>query len=391
MMGDASRLRIFFFHAYPHQYAGAQRVVCALGTAFEERGHRTVVVTPERGPFLARLADAGIECRVVRAPSPWRRYGGALEGALAVPALATLPLYWLRLAHALREWRPDVLHCNDHRGMLLAGPAACLAGVPLLWHVHGAYGSEAINRMGVRLAGRVIVVSRATMLEQPALAREAGGKVAVVHNGLLPADKASRPVASGRCRQGSPTIVCGARVHPEKGLDVLVRASALLAAEFPAIRVNIVGNVQAGYEEHARALRDLAEHLGVEARVNLVGPVRDPLCCWRDATVYVQPSRAEPFGLCVLEAMSVGTPVVVTSVGGLQETVDDGVTGLRVPPEDPAALAQAIRRLVRDEALARRLVSEAKRRLDERFSCQAMVERFLSEYRFLARRGGRRA
>src|SRR6266487_4458018 len=160
-----------FFHAYPHQYAGAQRVTHVIAKELQTRGYETRVVTPADGPFVGRLHDDGIGTQAVGAPAVWTRYGGALEGPLAAPALATLPVYWLKLSRAIGAWRPSILHCNDHRGVLLAGPAARLARVPVVWHVHGAYPSKPINLLGGTLAARVLVVSAATLAEMPVLNR----------------------------------------------------------------------------------------------------------------------------------------------------------------------------------------------------------------------------
>jgi len=135
-----------------------------------------------------------------------------------------------------------------------------------------------------------------------------------------------------------------ARPHPEKGLDVLVDALALLP---PDVTLRLVGvDPGSGLE-------------GLD-RVELVGWCDDPLAAVADAWVYVQPSRSESYGLALAEARAVGLPTVVTDVPGLREQVQPDVDGLVVPSEDPVALAAAITRLLDDRALAARLGAAAR-------------------------------
>ena len=96
-------MKVMFFHAYPHQYAGAQRVVELLTQGLSRHGVQSWVTLPDEGPFPDRLREKGIEVRVVSGPRLWRRYGRALEGPMAAPALGVLPSYWLRLARAIKH------------------------------------------------------------------------------------------------------------------------------------------------------------------------------------------------------------------------------------------------------------------------------------------------
>lgn len=373
-------MNVVFFHAYPHQYAGAQRLTQALAGELERRGHTATVVVTDEGPYAERLRADGTRMRVVAAPAAWRAYGRSLERRGAAAAVASLPGYWRRLRRAFSALAPDVVHVNDHRGILLAAPAAALARKPIVWHLHGSYPSRAITLLGRLLASRIVVVSAATRDEQPWLPR--GRKVVVLHNGLI-AEHAEPPARNGGTRK---LLATGARHHPDKGLDVLLRAAAIVRERDPQIHVVIAGAPQPGYEAHEQELQALTSELGLEDTVTFAGLVRDPLELWRSADVYVQPSRREPFGLCVIEAMSVGTPVVTTGVGGMREIVEPNRNGLQVEADDPPALAAAIRSVLDDPELASRL-SAAGRARAEAFSMPAMVDRLLEIYEQAA--GGR--
>jgi glycosyltransferase involved in cell wall biosynthesis len=371
-------MRLLFFHAYPHQFAGAQLLTLALARELIRLGHDVLVVVPDDGPFADRLRDEAVPTRIVRAPPQLRLYGRRLESrAKALAALTVLPGYWLRLRGAMRSWRPDVVHVNDHRGALVGAPAARLARLPVVWHLHGPYRSNALTLLGGALARRIVVVSEATRRDQPGLERFAS-KTKVVHNGLLTESATGSTPTSGMPRDGE-LVVTGARLHPDKGIDVLLQAAGELRERFPRLRVVVAGAPQPGYELHHAELLELRRELRLEQTVEFCGLLRDPLDLWRQADVYVQPSRREPFGLGVLEAMSVGTPVVATSAGGLAEVVEPEVSGLQVTSEDPAELATAIGRVLSDSRLAARLARSGVERA-RAFSKERMVAQLLDIY-----------
>jgi len=372
---QARSMKVVFFHAYPHQYAGAQRLTHALARELAARGHDATIVLTDEGPYAERLAADGTAVRIAPAPQAWRAYGRALEQSGAAKALASLPRYWLRLGRAFRALDADVVHINDHRGMLLAGVGAKLAGKPVVWHLHGSYPSRAITLLGRLVSSRIVVVSEAMRAEQRSL--PTGAKVEVLHNGLV---RGHVPDAPASRADGAKLVVTGARHHPDKGLDVLMRATAIIRGREPGVRVVIAGAAQPGYEAHSAELYSLRESLALRDTVDFSGSVADPLELWQSADVYVQPSRRESFGLGVLEAMSVGTPVVTTAVGGLCEIVEAGRSGLQVAADDPEALAAAIEAVLSDERLAATLSVHGRERAGE-FSMDRMVERLLAVYR----------
>jgi glycosyltransferase involved in cell wall biosynthesis len=140
-----------------------------------------------------------------------------------------------------------------------------------------------------------------------------------------------------------------------------------------------------GAERHR--LHGLARGLGVQDRVLFLGQRHDIPELLAVCDVVVVPSLDEGLSVAVLEAMALGRPVVATAVGGTPEAVHDGVTGLLVPPANPAQLAAAIRRIIEDGALAERLGDAARARAEAAFSAARMVERISAVYDdLLARR-----
>jgi glycosyltransferase involved in cell wall biosynthesis len=165
-----------------------------------------------------------------------------------------------------------------------------------------------------------------------------------------------------------------------KGINDYLKAIALLAGPFAEARFVIVGDGAS-----RRELEEQARLLGLAGRVVFTGTRLDVAAILSQAAISVAPSLSEGLSNVVLESMAAGVPVVATRVGGTPEILDDGVTGLLVPPCDAPALAGAIGRLLGNEALARRLGEAARARAVNRFSMHHMVRQTEGLYRALLR------
>ncbi len=159
----------------------------------------------------------------------------------------------------------------------------------------------------------------------------------------------------------APLVLCVARLVPEKAPDVLLEAFALCAKEFPECRLVLVGE---GVLE--AALRAQAARLGIAEQIDWCGLVEDPRPHYDTAQVFVLPSRIEGMPNALLEAMGCGLPVIVSDgTPGPLEVVEGGVTGLVVPVNDAVALAAALRLMLSDAQLRRRLGMAARERVLE--------------------------
>lgn len=170
-------------------------------------------------------------------------------------------------------------------------------------------------------------------------------------------------------RTTSPFILTVGRLVEDKALDVLLEAFARAGDEFKEWRLSVVGEGLLG-----DSLRAQARALGIAGRVDWHGVVRDPYLFYRAAHVFALPSRVEGTPNALLEAMSCGLAVVVSDgAPGPLELVEDGVTGLVVPVNDPVRLAAALRRLGNDGALRMRLGAAARERVTEYDLPQALA------------------
>jgi glycosyltransferase involved in cell wall biosynthesis len=288
---------------------------------------------------------------------------------------------WLRfllhLAWVLRRQRIQIIHTNSYVPGNYARLAAALVRTPLIIdHWHGFSRFSRKRRLICRLLGRVTDLSLAVSegVRDYLLARCAldPAKVRVLHNGVdLARLHQHRPRAEVRQELGFPEAarVVGlvARLdHWGKGHKEFFTALAALKDRYPMEALIIGGGRREG------EMRRLAADLGLAGRVRFLGQRRDIPDLLAALDIFVLPSHSEGVSLALLEAMAAGLPVIATKVGGLPEVVRDGENGLLIPPQDSAALAQALARLLADQDLAKKLGENARRDVAANFSLERL-------------------
>ena len=372
--------------------AGGQNVhVAALATELGRLGTEVVVHT--------RRDDPSLPARVPLAP------GVVVDHVDAGPAdllpkdelLPHMGAFTEQLAETWAEWRPDIVHghfwMSGRAAVAAAGPGvAVVQTFHALGVVKRRHQGEADTSPPERLAAesdlarrvdRVVATSTAEVFE---LARMgvAADRVSVVPCGVdlgrFRPDGPAEPRLDGRRR-----VVVVSRLVARKGVaDVIAALAGLPDTELVVAGGPAAAELQADPE--ARRLLDVARAAGVADRACLRGRVgRDRLpALLRSADVVACVPWYEPFGLVALEAMACGVPVVAAAVGGLCDTVVDGVTGLHVPPRRPEAIAAAVRRLLDEPARARAMGAEGARRARGRYGWEQVARATLAVYREVA-------
>ncbi len=345
--------------------AGSERALLALVGGLRERGLDAQVVCAEPGGLADRLRAAGYTvypapawpAELDRRRSPLRFLRWRRQQVAAVSA-------------ALAACRPQVLHVNAAGGVLAAVLARRTAAptVPVVAHLRHLYRDRRAC-LGFGSVARIVAVSEAARRVLPQRWQE---RTLVIHDGVsLPVDVPVRlPPALGL------SVVVAGRVAPDKGQDVLLDALALLAARGPCPAATLTLDDRSDRAVAAFRARVLARAAALPG-VTTVPWSHDQPTLLAGHDVVVVPSRREALGLVALEAMAVGTPVVAARVGGLAELVEDGASGLLVPPEDPTALAAALARLAGDRELWARLSRGGVER-SRRFSVEATTDGVLA-------------
>lgn len=336
-----------------------QALLTALGQS--ARGHQVAVACREGGALEERLQQAGLPAHPI-----------AFRGDLS-------PLAALSLARVLRSFRPDVAQLHD--------PHAISAGLMAIRLQPGGrvIGTRRVDfplrsplsRRKYRSCARVIAVSRAiaAILEKAGVP---GEQVRVVYEGVParpPTPGGREALASLGIPEGAPVVGNVAALAEHKDHATLLSAMSKVLEDVPEARLVIVGD-----GELRGALEAQAASLGLGDRCVFAGFRKDIDALIPAFTVFCLPSSSEGLGTSLLDAMSFARPVVATSAGGIPEAVEDGVTGRIVPVGDPGALARALVALLRDAAGRDAMGQAGRRRFEERFTADRMVDETLGVY-----------
>jgi glycosyltransferase involved in cell wall biosynthesis len=281
---------------------------------------------------------------------------------------------WFRGIRQLRHY--DVLHltlfASRHPVSLMAyaaWPARVIlvdqssGSLPRLGPI-GLLKHQLLNPLTSARVSRIVGVSDFVRARATAEMHLSPRKATTIYNGV---DLGRFTAAEPNHPEGSFQVACVANLIPEKGVEIAIRAHAMLG--LPHCRLVVIGDGP----ERAR-LEALTEDLGTRSQVSFLGLRDDVHLVLRQSHVCVHPATwAEAFGLTITEAMASRCPMVASDVGAIPELVVHGVTGLLVPPGDPAALAAALRRLHDDPALGSRLAANARRRVEAKFTLERCV------------------
>ena len=332
-----------------------------------ERYDVTLGCLRARGPLLEKLAGTSVSVREFYPKGGFDSIHGMYQ--------------MFRLAIFLRRGGFQIVHTHDLYANLLGIPAAALARVPVIISSQRDLAHLDLYKTRRRVWLRRLqklstaVLTNANAVRDAVLAENyfPAEKVRVIHNGV-DMERFSREsgdrdwLAPGESKE--KWIVLVGNMHSDvKGHPWLIAAAGAITREFPDVRFILVGDGS----ERKNLERQVAE-LGLEGHFSFLGR-RDDVprvlgCC----DIAVLPSKAEGLPNAVLEYLAVGLPTVASRVGGNAEIVQDGKTGMLVPPEDSAALAEALLRLLRDPELAASLAKNGREYVASEFSFQRMIQ-----------------
>ncbi len=395
-------------------FGGTAKYLGDLVSLLDPERYAVQVVACREGPFIEQLRTRGIA--VTLAPLwrfPWGQepHETGRERAWASwPVVGTLAAYaWHAVNTAaqlcvmvpvitawLAQRRIRLVHLNNevlsHLPLLCA---ARLAGCRVVCHLHGWRPFTRTERLAIRLVDELICISDAGARFHEA--QLDGRRVLAIPNGLranghldgLPArrDAARRKLALA---PEDVAIAIVGRLVPWKGHEVYLQALASVLPRHPNAVGLIVGHDPSDGAQHEAKLRRIAEDLGIAPRIRFVPWQEDVWSVYAAADLIVHASTdPEPFGLVILEAMAAARPVVATASGGVVDLVQDGETGLLVPPRDPAAMAAAIARLLEAPGYAEQLAAHAGTRARERFTMDRNAQQVMAVYDRLLQGGAR--
>lgn len=351
-------------------WRGGEQQALYLAEGLRRRGVENLCVGQPGKPYVERCAAKGLAVEEVRTHGEADPVGAA------------------RLRRLIRSWRPDVVHMHTSHAHTLGVAAARTSGRGARTVVSRRV-DFSIYRNALRLSwlkyrfgvDRYVAISRGVR-DQMVRDGIPAGRIRIVHSGIDLARFEGVEPAAVRAEFGFPPgtriVLDVAAFGWHKAQEFLVRATPEILRRHPGTRVLLVGEGEC--EPRVRAE---AAALGLEREIVFTGFRTDVPSLLAACDVFVMCSVLE--GLCtsLLDALALRRPAVGSAVGGIPEVLLDGVTGLLVPPRDPAALADAVCRVLGDAELAARLGGEGRRHVEREFTVDSMVEGTLGVYREL--------
>jgi glycosyltransferase involved in cell wall biosynthesis len=360
---------------------GAEKALADIALNLDhERFNVTVCATRSAGNYQPLLDAAGITTFVQGRNGRWD--------------LAQ----WWKLARLLRREHVDILHTHLFGSNTLGRLLGRLGGVPvIIAHEHWSTISPRqaqVDRLLYRLSSHILVPSKASKQLVMQTEKIPASMISVLYNGV-DTDRYTPPTPDARTEArhefGIPDdaflIGLVGRLSPEKGgVDTLIRAVYRLYSQRPDVRLLIVGDgpVRVELEKLNTELQARAQE--PSSPVVFAGARQDIPQLLGAIDIFVLPSLNEALPIVILEAMSVGLPVVATSVGGVPEIVQDGVTGLLVPPGAEDALLDALSRLAHDPMLRGKLAQAGREQVRANFTINQMARNVETIYEELIAR-----
>ena len=377
---SVSSLRICFLTPqYPPETGGISTYVYNLAKGLTERGHIVDVVARQTKDITGYEINEGIS--IHRSP------------LLALPA-AHLFTHGFLSTIVVRKCRPDILHVNQPGTFFPGDPQ-----IPVVTTFHTTIDQEKaafscrslyglyvnfmwpaikfIEEYTIEKSGRLVAVSQQTAKKLIETHPRRVSKIEVIFNALP-----DEWFQIERRDRGNLLLFAG-RLSEIKGVEYLIEAMPIVKREFPDVRLILVGDgeLRGKLERRVRSFR-LGETVTFEG--DLDQSMLIPL--YSMATALVLPSFYENCPFSILQAFASGVPVVATQIGGINELIDDGETGLLTPPRDSYALASAISRMLADAQLRRRISDKAKEFAYKNLQLKMAIDRFERIYSDLANR-----
>jgi len=347
-------------------WRGGQRQVLFLHRGLLGLGVRSRLVCSRGGELLRRAHREGLPAEGLPLRGEWDLWSA------------------LRLARIARREGVSVLHAHSSHAQALAllaralgwrGPVVATRRVDFVPRPHP------LNRWKYHGVSRLVVISRAVRDIMLGFGLPPD-KIRVVPSGVEPAP--APPGAGARFREsvgvsaGEKLVGNVAHLADHKGQRYLIDAVGPVVERVPGARFVIVGT-----GELEAPLKARAADLGLGDRVVFAGFREDVPAVLEGLDVFVMSSHLEGLGTSVMDALLAGKPVVATRAGGIPDIIEDGVHGVLVPPRDPAALAEAIVRVLENPGWAEGLARAGRDRVLREFSVEAMVRGCLRVYREL--------
>lgn len=359
--------RVLYVYPYLNFDTGSPKAMAQIIDVLDRRLFDPVYGAAGEGPLTRALVERGVEI------VPWPLGTASLRRPVASMSAIR------RQAQMLKRQRIDLVHANCFPWNTDVLLAAAIIGIPVIVHVH--------NRMDIafrnltRIAARKVLFCSGAVMRECGHVNRVGAKAAVLHN-MIDAERWRRPPIRNELGLRDTDIAVGtvAQIVHRKGIDILLDAARILLRERNDLVFLIAGPCATGEEEFARRMLATAQEPAMRGRVRFLGSRADIAEFMASLDLFVLPTRGEPFGIVLLEAMAAGVPVIASNVGGIPEIVTSPEIGRLVEPVTGEAFAAAASEVLSLPDRGKRMAGRAWEELVKRFDVRTGRERVQELY-----------
>ena len=367
--------------------SGAEIVLINMVRRLDRARYEPMALCPREGD-LARLLEAeGATCEAI--PEVQARFTSRPDKLWKAAVSLTRATVVLR--RALSRIQPDIVHANSLRAGIIASAASLGCGRKVVWHVHDNLPRHFLSSL-IRIAALLLRPARVIAVSHATAKAFCGpfsfeGTISTIHNGVdlrrFPLKTAGRsPMREALGVPADSFLICAVgQVCARKGLLELIQALEMARAQSPHMHLVIAGRVVFEHEkEYLYLLRLAAAAPLVAGSVHFAGLLENASELLQAADLLVLNSHDEPFGLVLIEAMSSGTPVLATRVGGVPEIVKDGENGWLIDKADTVGLATKLLQLASNRKLLQKVAQQAHDLTCPQFSLEKFMARLEDYY-----------
>lgn len=364
---------------------GAERTLVDILKYLDKNKYLLHLATNKTGELSSVVSSLGIPILHL----PFLRLKRSVSPLYLASVVKNVLCVSLQLAEYIRKNSISIVHANNDASMLYAGIATMLTRTPCIWHCRDFSRIGCLHKLMCRWASKIVAVSQSVadyLRNSVPQLKGPNNKLVVIMNGIdtkqIVTQKLTCNLRNEFGIQENEIIICTVgQLVPWKNHQLFLKAAELIVREIPSAKFIIVGDDM--FKEHPDYVNQLqmtAIKLGLEKKVIFTGYKHDALSIIAESDVLIHTATMEPFGRTLVEAMTLGKPIVAVNSCGPSEIIRSGIDSLLVEPDNPRALADSVLQIVRDKKLSFCFGDSARKRATQLFDARRMVAELESVY-----------
>ena len=380
------KIRILLYEPYIFKIYGNTRYILSIFKYLNREKFEPILCSPFEDPFLDLIREMNHRVSVIEPPKRLRLHGGQLlkAGLLSrFKTLLSILAFNKKIISFIKNQKIDIMQCHSIRALLTAGLAAKLTGTPVFWYIKGELANPILDRIGFYLADKIVFQSEITKQScYPKVLTKYVDKFLIIKNGIdleeIESAKNSDKIkilSQFNIKKENINIAMIGQVVPLKGVDHLINAFIKVKHEIPSAKLYIIGDHGIpAYSWFQDKLNKILHDNEITEDVHFLGWQRKAQDILSLMDISVLPSLAEGVPKSVMEAMTLGKPIIATDVGGTRSLFEDGKHGFLIAPNSTEEIAKKLAILCKNKELRNSMGKASQEHAFKNFSIRQNID-----------------